>query len=52
MIDSANAFLKEIKSVKPERKKHDVYKKYFFIYSGLYHTLKKTFAAIEHAANE
>lgn len=43
----SNLFLKEIELIKPDKKQHAVYKKYFLIYKELYGKLKDTFEKIE-----
>ncbi len=51
-LSKINSFLKEIKSAKPDKKQHNIYKKYFKIYSGLYAKMKDTFKDIEAIKNE
>lgn len=50
-LSNVNLFLKEIKSVAPNKKQHNIYKKYFNIYSGLYDKMKSTFKDIDAIKN-
>lgn len=43
----SNLFLKKTELIKPDKKQHAVYKKYFLIYKELYSKLKDTFEKIE-----
>ncbi|MEP6685076.1 MAG: gluconokinase [Parafilimonas sp.] len=45
-ISAAKMFLKNVKTFKPDSDNHNIYKKYFEIYKGLYAKLKDTFSEL------
>ncbi|MEP6466431.1 MAG: gluconokinase [Parafilimonas sp.] len=45
-ISTAKMFLKNVKTFKPDSDNHNIYKKYFEIYKGLYAKLKDTFSEL------
>ncbi len=50
-FSKSNLFLKEIKLIKPDKKQHTVYKKYFIIYKELYAKLKDSFELLNKINN-
>ncbi len=50
-ITEAKMFLKNVKTFRPNKSNHIIYKKYFKIYSSLYERLKNTFDELSMIAN-
>jgi gluconokinase len=51
-ITDAKMFLKNVKTFKPNKPNHTIYKRYFEIYRSLYEKLKNTFSELSNINNE